>query len=312
MIVFMQEALVSAPLMKSVEMEFAMKRGLTKHQLGAYQEQGFLSPLPALSDSEADTLRAKLEELELNGGGRLDARVNRKPHLLLTWLNRLVRDARILDPVEDVLGPNILCWGSGFFIKNSHDPARVTWHQDSTYWGLSKPHVVTAWIAFTPSNSGNGCMRVIPGSHTQAQLSHRDTFAADNLLSRGQEIAVEVEESRAVDIVLAPGQMSLHHVLLVHGSESNRSDTRRIGFAIRYLPTDVKQLSGLTDSATLVRGKDEYGHFLLEPEPLSDFHPEAIAFHSEMLAANDRILYAGAKPVKEASTLNRGTVQSSD
>jgi hypothetical protein len=269
-------------------------KALTKRQFGEYQQQGFLSPLPALSDSETAELRAKLEHLETEHDGQLPPGINRKPHLLLTWLNELIRDPRILDPVEDILGPNVLCWGSGFFIKNPKDAARVTWHQDSTYWGLSKPDVVTAWIAFTPSTAENGCMRVVPGTHTLQQLPHRDTFAPDNLLSRGQEVSVTVDESRAVDIVLDPGQMSLHHVLLVHGSEPNRSAIRRIGFAIRYLPTYVKQLTGVRDSATLVRGKDEYGHFALEPVPRSDFHPDAVNFHAAMLAANDQILYRGA------------------
>lgn len=278
-----------------------MSKTLSKHQFGEYQQQGFLFPLPVLQDSEMAELRTKLEHLETQHDGRLPAGINRKPHLLLTWLNELIRDPRILDPVEDILGPNILCWGSGFFIKNPNDSARVTWHQDSTYWGLSKPDVVTAWIAFTPSRAENGCMRVIPGTHALEQLPHRDTFARDNLLSRGQEISVNVDESRAVDIVLAPGQMSLHHVMLVHGSEPNRSALRRIGFAIRYLPTYVKQLAGVHDSATLVRGKDEYGHFEFEPVPRSDFHPDALKFHAEMLAANDQILYRGTPSKPGAS-----------
>ena len=272
---------------------------LNKQQQGEYQQQGFLFPLPDLSDSETTALRSKLEGLEADQGGRVPSHINRKPHLLLTWLNELIRNPRILDPVEGILGPNILCWGSGFFIKNARDPARVTWHQDSTYWGLSKPDVVTAWVAFTPSTTANGCMRVVPGTHTLQQLPHHETFAADNLLSRGQEIAVDVDESRAIDIVLSPGQMSLHHVLLVHGSEPNSSALRRIGFAIRYVPTYVKQLAtDVVDSATLVRGTDEYGHFLPEPAPRSDFHPDALAFHSEMLAANDRILYRGVTTKK--------------
>ncbi len=261
--------------------------------LNTYREQGFLFPLPALTDSEVNLLRTKLEELEAQHGGKLPPHINRKPHLLLTWLNELIRDPRILNPVEKILGPDILCWGSGFFIKNPHDRARVTWHQDSTYWGLSSADVATAWVAFTPSIRANGCMRVVPGTHTLQQLPHEDTFAPDNLLSRGQEIAVEVDESKAVDIVLEPGQMSLHHVLLVHGSEPNGSELRRIGFAIRYLPTHVKQLSELADSATLVRGSDRYGHFLPEPVPQSDFHPDAVAFHAKMLAINDQILYRG-------------------
>ncbi|HEY7305040.1 MAG TPA: phytanoyl-CoA dioxygenase family protein [Bryobacteraceae bacterium] len=272
-----------------------MAKTLTEHQLGEYQQRGFLFPLPVLSDSEIATLRGRLEELETREGGRLPARINRKPHLLLTWLNKLIRHPRILDPVEDILGPNLLCWGSGFFTKNPHDSARVTWHQDATYWGLSKPDVVTAWVAFTPSTTANGCMRVMPGTHSLQQLPHNETYAPDNLLSRGQEIAVEVDEAKAVNIELAPGQMSLHHVLLVHGSEPNGSDFRRIGFAIRYVPTYVKQLSDVPDSATLVRGTDEYGHFLHEPAPRADFDPEAVAFHSQVLDANDEILYRGAK-----------------
>jgi ectoine hydroxylase-related dioxygenase (phytanoyl-CoA dioxygenase family) len=275
-----------------------MRTELEQDLLRTYQRDGFLFPLAALSDSEAATLRTKLEDLEARQGGKIPPHINRKPHLLLTWLNELIRDDRILDPVEEILGSDILCWGSGFFIKNPHDNARVTWHQDSTYWGLSSPDVVTAWVAFTPSITANGCMRVVPGTHTLQQLPHEDTFAADNLLSRGQEIAVEVDESRAVDIVLEPGQMSLHHVLLVHGSEPNNSDLRRVGFAIRYLPTHVRQLSGLADSATLVRGSDRYHHFRPEPVPQSDFHPVALAFHAEMLATNDRILYSGV-PAKQ-------------
>jgi ectoine hydroxylase-related dioxygenase (phytanoyl-CoA dioxygenase family) len=137
-------------------------------------------------------------------------------------------------------------------------------------------------------------MRVVPGTHKLQQLPHDDTFAPDNLLSRGQEIAVEVDESKAVDIVLEPGQISLHHVLLVHGSEPNDSEFRRVGFAIRYLPTQVKQLTALSDSATLVRGSDRYHHFLPEPIPQSDFDPDAVAFHAEMLATNNRILYGSA------------------
>ena len=116
-----------------------MGKTLTKHQLGEYQQQGFLFPLPVLSDSETATLRGKLEELETDLGGRLPARINRKPHLLLTWLNELIRDSRILDPVEDILGPDILCWGSGFFTKNPHDPARVTWHQIDIFGASRSP-----------------------------------------------------------------------------------------------------------------------------------------------------------------------------
>jgi len=169
----------------------------------------------------------------------------------------------------------------------------VSWHQDATYWGLSEPDVVTAWLAFTDATVDNGAMRMVPGSHGE-QLAHRDTFAPDNLLSRGQEIAVEVDEARGVDILLRAGEMSLHHVRMVHGSPANRSGDRRIGFAIRYIPTYVKQLAGAVDGAMLVRGVDDYHHFVPEHAPSSDLAPTARAHHAEAVARSAKILYRGA------------------
>jgi non-haem Fe2+, alpha-ketoglutarate-dependent halogenase len=272
-----------------------MPKALSDRQIKQYRGDGYLFPLPAFPAGEAAKLRGKLAELERREGGKVSSRTNRKPHLLLPWLNEVIRDPRILDAVEDVIGPNILCWGSGFFAKSANDDAMVSWHQDSTYWGLSEPEVVTAWVAFTPSTAESGCMRVIPGSHKFDQISHRDTFAANNLLSRGQEIEVEVDESRAVDVILEPGEMSLHHVRLVHGSAPNRADHPRIGYAIRYVPTHIRQIAGILDSATLVRGEDTYRNFALEPVPRFDFDPEAVALHAAMLENNTRILYAGAQ-----------------
>ena len=123
-----------------------------------------------------------------------------------------------------MIGPDILCWSTGFFTKNARDPSYVSWHQDSTYWGLEPPDIVTAWVALSDSTLANGAMRVIPGTHLMDQLAHHDTFAPDNLLSRGQEIAVEVDEREAVALELRAGEMSLHHVRLIHGSDPNPSD----------------------------------------------------------------------------------------
>jgi ectoine hydroxylase-related dioxygenase (phytanoyl-CoA dioxygenase family) len=152
--------------------------------------------------------------------------------------------------------------------------------------------VITAWVAFTEATVDNGAMRMVPGSHGE-QLSHRDTFAANNLLSRGQEIEVEVDDSRGVDIVLRAGEMSLHHVRMVHGSPANRSDDRRIGFAIRYIPTYVRQLAGEADGAMLVRGVDEFGYYAPERAPDADLSPAARAHHAESVARSAKILYRG-------------------
>ncbi len=271
-----------------------MTHTLSPDMVARYRRDGVLFPLPAVGTAAARSLLERFEALERREGGRISRRTNHKPHLLLSWLADLVRDARILDQVESVIGPNIFCWSSDFFVKDPGDRKRVTWHQDSTYWGLSEPDIVTAWVALTPSTVESGCMRVVPGSHLADQLPHRDTFAKDNMLTRGQEVQVEVDEGRAVDVVLAAGEMSLHHVRLIHGSEPNHGRHRRIGFAIRYLPTHVRQLSGIPDSATLVRGRDDYGNFTHEPRPASDFHPDAVAFHARIYEAQMDILYAGA------------------
>ena len=136
-------------------------------------------------------------------------------------------------------------------------------------------------------------MRVIPGTHL-APVPHAYTFAADNLLSRGQEITVAVDEAQAVDITLAPGEMSLHHVLIVHGSAPNRASGSRVGFAVRYLPPHLRQLNGDRDSALLVRGEDRFGHFTHETPPLADMHPDAVARHAAIVDAKLEGLYAGA------------------
>src|SRR5207244_3017600 len=131
--------------------------------------------------------------------------------------------------------------------------------------------------AMSPANRVSGCMKFVAGTHKE-QVKHEDTFDQNNLLTRGQEIAVKVDEDKAVYVELKPGQASLHHVLLFHGSEPNRSDDRRIGLAVRYIPTHLKQAVGQRDWATLVRGKDTYRHFEPEYVPNSDLARAALAF----------------------------------
>jgi len=267
-------------------------KSLSEAAVQQYRARGYHAPISVLSRVEAAGLRHRLEAFEATGGAMQGA-VRHKPHLLFTWLNDLIRHPRILDAVEDIIGPNILCWGSSFFTKEARNPAYVSWHQDSTYWGLEPPDVVTAWVAFTDSTAANGAMRVIPESHLLDQIQHRDTFAAGNLLSRGQEIMVAVDERQAVMLELAAGEMSLHHVRLIHGSDPNPSDDRRIGFAIRYIPTHVRQVAGSHDSATLVRGVDAHHHFEAEQRPDADMSPDALAYHAAVTGAHAAILMRG-------------------
>jgi non-heme Fe2+,alpha-ketoglutarate-dependent halogenase len=270
-----------------------LARLLSNPEIAAYRERGYHFPVPVFSAAEMAGIYDRFRQTEAKVGGRLEGRMNQKPHLLFPWLNELVRHPKILDAVESVLGPNILCWSAQFFMKQPGDRTFVSWHQDATYWGLSRPDVVTAWVALTPSVPLSGCMRVIPGTH-RTQLQHTDTFKDNNLLSRGQEIAVDVDEKEAVDVVLQPGEMSLHHVLIAHGSEPNNAPHPRIGFAIRYLPTDVRQIAGEADSATLVRGVDTHHYFEPELPPEDDLHPAAQERHKFIMDRQLRILYAGA------------------
>jgi hypothetical protein len=273
-----------------------MPKILTQQQVDQYWREGCIFPIRVMSAAEAAELRGRLEEFERKAGGPLKGDLRHKSHLLFSWLGDLVRRREILDAVEDLYGPNLLCWTTNFFIKEARNPAFVSWHQDSTYWGLNKPDVVSAWVAFTPANASNGAMDYIPGTHTADQIPHRDTFAKDNLLTRGQEVAVEVDEKQALTVDLQPGEMSLHHVRLVHGSRPNCSDDRRIGLAIRYIPTSVAQIAG-EDSATLVRGVDEFHHFEPEPRPSRDMDPAFVALHKRIAERSAQILYRGT-PVK--------------
>lgn len=267
--------------------------GLSHQEVRNFSERGYHFPKRILSSHEAFDYRTKLEAFERSQGGPLSGAMRNKSHLLFTWIDELVRHPAILDAVEAILGANLLVWSSSFFSKEANDPAYVSWHQDSTYWGLSAPDVVTAWVGFTDSNVSNGCMQVIPGTHLVDQLPHKDTFAQNNLLTRGQEVQVEVNTNDAVDVIVQAGEMSLHHVRLVHGSPPNQSNDRRIGYAIRYVPTYVYQTAGKRDSAMLVRGIDTYKHFDPEPRPIVDFGADERAFHAAANEESMRILYRG-------------------
>ena len=161
-------------------------------------------------------------------------------------------------------------------------------------WGL-EPHdkIITAWLALTHAPVQSGAMKFMPGSHRDGQTAHRDTFHENNLLTRGQEITAAVDENEAADVVLKAGEYSLHHVLLKHGSHPNLTDRRRIGLAIRYIPTTVRQTK-IRDSAMLVRGVDNHGPFDLLPNPVADLDDAARAVHADATQRLTSALYSGA------------------
>lgn len=255
-----------------------MGNALSSSQIGKYRQDGYVFPVPALTVAEAAGVRDEIEGFERRSGLVAGHVIRNKGHLKLRRLYDLVFHAKILDAVESVLGPDILCWGSSLFVKEANDPGFVAWHQDSYYWGLEPDDVVSAWIALYPSTIENGAMRVIPGTQNMPPLSHRKSAAASaNMLFTHEELAEDVDESLAVDITLAQGDMSLHHVKILHGSPPNASSGRRMGYAIRYVAPHVRQ-RGDVNSATLVRGKDRFGYFAEDPVPARDMEPDIVAF----------------------------------
>ncbi len=268
-----------------------MTKALSPQAVEQYRRDGFLFPVPALEREEALDYRRQLEAYETAHGGPLKGNMRHKVHLLFPWAAELVRHPRILDAVEDILGPDILCWATNLFTKEAHDTAFVSFHQDSTYWGLDPADVMTAWIALSDCPVNSGPMKFLAGSH-KSQVPHRDTFHEKNLLTRGQEIEVAVDESKAAAVILKAGQMSLHHVMVVHGSGANESDDRRIGLAIRYIPAYVRQVK-MRDTATLVRGVDSHKNFDLEPAPAADADAAALAAHKWAMDRQLAVLYQG-------------------
>jgi len=250
---------------------------LSPVEVERYRRDGYLFPFEVLSAGEVAETRRRIEAFEKKLGGPLPKELRHRPHLYSSTIDAIVRSPRILDRVESLLGPDILCWESVLFIKEAKDPAYISWHQDAAYWGLEPYDVLTAWVALSPSNRRSGCMRVLPGSQAGDISAHVDTYAPNNMLSRGQEMAVEVDEAKVVDIELAPGSMSLHHVKIAHGSDPNTADDRRIGLAIRYIPAHVRQTIGRDDTATLVRGEDRLRNFEMEPRAEGDFTEAGLA-----------------------------------
>jgi ectoine hydroxylase-related dioxygenase (phytanoyl-CoA dioxygenase family) len=257
-----------------------MSQKLRAAEIKRYEDDGFIAPISVLSPQEVSHYRGCLERLleTHSDDPNLATYLYDKTHLVFTWYDALTRHPGILDAVEDLLGSDILLWTSSILIKRPHTPSHFTWHQDSTYWGLEPPVALTVWLALSDATADNGCMRAIPASHKLGQLPHLNTFDKDVMLLRGQRVAVPLEEDKAVDLMLRPGEISIHQVRMVHGSGPNRSDGLRIGCTMVFIPTYTRQ-TGERESAMLMRGKDEYGHFDPEPRPQDDMDAAARSAH---------------------------------
>ena len=237
-----------------------------------YNEEGFVSPVQILSDSEAQNHRKEIEIIE-NQIGSLH-NIN-KIYTILTSTYKITTNKKILDIVKGIIGPNILLYNATYLIKEVNDPTFVSWHQDLTYWGFSHDDVVSVWLAFSPTNEQSGGMRMLPASHKEGKLDHKITSNKNNMLLQGQTVE-NVNDKESVFCSLSPGQASFHHGWTLHSSLPNKSQDRRIGLNIHYLASQVKQTKHKLDSAVCIAGEDKYNNFLEDIPAKVDLDPEAM------------------------------------
>ena len=249
---------------------------LTDADLKRYAETGVLFPIPVLTVAERERFRAEVDELEALVGTAAPRTLFGQCHLNFQWAYDLTTHPGVLDAVERVIGPDILVHSTTLFSKHPGETF-VSWHQDSHYWELSEPRLVSAWIALSDSTVENGCMRVQPGTHV-SRLDHTEVRHANNLLGNGSTITAAFDEGRAVDVVLRAGEMSFHHASVVHGSNPNRSAGNRVGFAIRYVAPEVRQRRG-HHAVVLARGRDRHGHYEHLEQPPRHSVRDGLPFH---------------------------------
>ena len=255
-----------------------MGKRLTRVEIDSFREQGFLPGIDVFGEAECDAFRSRVEAFEQARPEAVGWAFDIKTNLLFDWVYELSRDARLLDPIEDLIGPDVLLTNSIFRIKEPGSATFYGWHQDAARIRV-EPGFVLAFVSISEATPDNGCLRVIPGSQREVR-----PFGLVGYAHRQVARVREVDESDAVDMVLAKGQVGLLHCNTIHGSGPNRSPGRRIGLINDYTPPFARQSTGM-GSGQLVRGTDRWSHFADEPVPVG-------ACTGEDVLARRRILNA--------------------
>ena len=279
---------------------------LSTAQHAQYQREGVVFPFRILDTEKAIQLADHCSVLRSRMGHWVASPQISKPHLVSRAMADVIRNETLLDAVESIIGPDILCWTVTVFAKPPKSGGYVGWHQDRTYWGLSpEEQVVTAWLALTDAHCDNGCMSVLRGSHLQGNRDHEIVPNTENILLSGQEVAIERhEKDDLVHVELDPGEASIHHSKVVHGSNPNKSDRPRVGLSIQYISADVRQRNnGGVDSASAVRGNTSRSKLELEPLPVSDFDVQSIKNWKQFIANPSGLGATAAKIQIEASSV---------
>ena len=267
---------------------------LSSNQLKQYKNEGFVSPIDIFSKDKTNEIRKEIELIEEKIPGELNKSGRYNAHLISPLLDEVTHNSKILDAVQSIIGKNILVCGTTLFIKNPNEKGFVSYHQDAKYIGLKPYNWVTAWVAITDSNEHNGCMRMWSGSHKDNLKDHDQTFNEGNLLTRGQTVN-NVPTDKTISLILKAGQMSLHHPTIVHGSDLNKSNDRRIGFVIQsYIGTDVKQVLG-KNSVQLARGVDKFNYHKTIGRPKSLMDKNDLKIKEQENKNLQEIFYAGSQ-----------------
>ena len=272
------------------------KNRLTTSQLKEYNENGYLAPIDILSSEKIKEIQEEIENIERKCPDEINGLNRNNIHYYSPIFDKLVHNSKILDVIENFIGPNILAAGSVLFLKEPENKSFISWHQDGIYQGWKPCNSITAWLAITYVNEENGCMRMWPRSHKDNFMEHKDTFDEDNLLTRGQTIE-NVPLKDTIPIILKPGQLSIHHPMTVHGSGPNLSKSRRIGFAIQsYIGTNVKQILGKT-YVQQVRGKDDFRYHEHTSRPNEFMNKKNLILRDNANNELQKILYKDAKKI---------------
>jgi hypothetical protein len=269
-----------------------MPKLLTPTQISGFERDGFVSPVRAMSESRAGWYRQRLEAFEAAyPDDRL--KLDQKAHMICPWVDEMIRERAVLAAVEDLVGGDILCWGTSLRAKQPDGKAFAGWHQDTAYADV-RPIVVIVALALSRAGSEDGCIRAIPGSHRGKLLPHREAFRTDSILSREQYIDAPVDEASAVDLALDPGEIALFNNAIIHSSRPNFGRDRRIIFLLEMVPTTAHQESP-RESATLVRGEDLFGNFDVDPRPRTEMGQDELAAWHRAVEIQASVLFRGAQ-----------------
>lgn len=239
---------------------------ISSEQVQQYQTEGYLFPIQVFSSEEVVHFKSEFERTKALLGEHATPHDLRQPQIHFRWAYDIATHPKILDVIEDLIGPDILVSRGSIFFKDP-GPGYYTFHADAYPLGISNEHAykfASVWIALTDSNEANGCMQVVPRSHL-TKIEHTETLFADehnqnSAVSRGLTVMMDIEQAEKVSFILQPGQMSVHHANLVHGSGPNRTNQSRIGIVMRYMAPQVKENAKLNHPVIVARGHDDYGY----------------------------------------------------